>query len=381
MSKISGNTVRVLELDGIRGTAILIVLIFHWIVLEGGSGIFPQIIYNLGQFGWSGVDLFFVLSGFLIGGNLIDVKDSKNYYKVFYMRRFCRILPLYFVVLVLAAVIYYSSLPPESHKWLFGSILPWQSYLIFVQNFAMAIKNSMGSKVIDATWSLAIEEQFYLTLPFVVRFFRKEYLPYIFLTGIILAPIIRIGIYLALGSERSGVANYVLPFCRMDALFLGALGAWLIRHPRKEIVLQKFPASGVYCILFILSAGFFVLANRQLGFSSFILISFGYTWIAFFYFSLLWIALTRKASWIAAIFRLRLLTLFGTLAYGLYLFHQPILGVMHGIIRHSSPYVTDPFAFLVTSCALVCLLGLAYLSWTYFEKPIVKFGHKYKYQY
>jgi peptidoglycan/LPS O-acetylase OafA/YrhL len=374
------KSLRITELDGIRGTAILIVLIFHWIISEGGSGILPIYINNLAKFGWSGVDLFFVLSGFLISGILIDAKDSKDYFKVFYLRRFCRILPLYIVVLVLTVIVFYSSLTPESHKWLFGFIHPWQSYLIFAQNFAMAIKNSMGSRMIDATWSLAIEEQFYFTLPFVIRYCREKYLPFLFLTGIILAPIIRISIYLTLGAEDSATANYVLPFCRMDALCFGALGAWMIRQPRTEEILQRFPPYAIYLISLMLFIGFFILSNMRLGFDSFLLISIGYTWIALFYFSVLWIAITRRESVIAAIFRLQILTLFGTLAYGLYLLHQPILGIMHNILRNSSPLITERFAFLVTFLALGVLLIITYLSWTYFEKPLVKFGHQYRYK-
>src|ERR1700689_5530178 len=85
------------ELDGIRGMAILLVVIFHWGAFDEGHSILPGKLERLLSFGWSGVDLFFVLSGFLIGGILLDVRDSPNYFKVFYMRRFFRIVPLYYL--------------------------------------------------------------------------------------------------------------------------------------------------------------------------------------------------------------------------------------------------------------------------------------------
>src|SRR4051794_33765891 len=92
---------RVLELDGIRGTAILLVLYWHLVVctVNPTQGSALYYLMALSRLTWSGVDLFFVLSGFLIGGILLDGRESSNYFKVFYVRRFYRILPLYFVVL------------------------------------------------------------------------------------------------------------------------------------------------------------------------------------------------------------------------------------------------------------------------------------------
>jgi peptidoglycan/LPS O-acetylase OafA/YrhL len=165
------------ELDGIRGAAVLLVLVFHWFLSEGGLVFLPQPIYNVLLMGWSGVDLFFVLSGFLITSILIKERDADNYFKIFYVRRFCRILLLYFAVLLLTLAVFYLTLPVDSRNWLFGSILPVWSYLTFTQNLVMSATGTMGSKIIDATWSLVVEEQFYLTLPLIVRFVRKKHLP------------------------------------------------------------------------------------------------------------------------------------------------------------------------------------------------------------
>jgi peptidoglycan/LPS O-acetylase OafA/YrhL len=113
---------RIPELDGIRGTAILMIVVFHWIGLEGVS-ILPRKIHGLLSFGWSGVDLFFVLSGFLISGILLDPRDSGNYFKVFYVRRFYRILPLYGAVCLLSVAVFYAHL--STHAWLFEGKIPW----------------------------------------------------------------------------------------------------------------------------------------------------------------------------------------------------------------------------------------------------------------
>ena len=168
---------RVPELDGIRGMAILVVVIFHWVTLEAQS-ILPERIENVLSFGWSGVDLFFVLSGFLIGGILFDARDSSNYFKVFYMRRFYRIVPLYGAICLTTLVIYYAHL--STHAWLFrGPKLPWYSYLTFAQNVWMVKLHTLGYWQLAVTWSLAVEEQFYLTLPFVIRFTSRKTLPYV----------------------------------------------------------------------------------------------------------------------------------------------------------------------------------------------------------
>src|SRR5580698_4369359 len=99
---------RIPELDGIRGMAILMVLVYHFIGCN--QVILPHKLAGLLSFGWSGVDLFFILSGFLIGGILLDARDSANYFKVFYVRRFYRILPLYGVLCVWSVVVYYAHL-------------------------------------------------------------------------------------------------------------------------------------------------------------------------------------------------------------------------------------------------------------------------------
>src|SRR5438094_8602273 len=95
-------TPRVPELDGIRGTAIAMIVLYHWIILpsSGTDALLPALLVRVGVLGWSGVDLFFVLSGFLIGGILLDARLATNYFEVFYLRRAYRILPLYLAVCV-----------------------------------------------------------------------------------------------------------------------------------------------------------------------------------------------------------------------------------------------------------------------------------------
>src|SRR5208283_2319721 len=143
------------QLDAVRGIAILIV-IFHNSLYR-----FPSLpLQSLFSYGWMGVDLFFVLSGFLITGILVDTKQSEGYFKNFYARRCLRIWPLYYSVLFLMFVAV-----PLVHPSI-GSVViarssPWWAYLFFLQNFLVHSQVSAAGPL-GVTWSVAIEEQFYL---------------------------------------------------------------------------------------------------------------------------------------------------------------------------------------------------------------------------
>ncbi|MGA7794488.1 MAG: acyltransferase [Candidatus Acidiferrales bacterium] len=366
---------RIPELDGIRGTAILTILVYHWIGIEGIS-ILPKKLERLLSFGWSGVDLFFVLSGFLIGGILIDARDSDNYFRVFYVRRFYRILPLYGALCLLSVAVFYAHL--STHAWLFEGKVPWYSYLTFGQNFWMAKYNAMNSRQIDATWSLAVEEQFYLTVPFVIRVVGHKSLPYVLAIGVLLAPLIRVALWFALDPVHRGSATYLLAPCRMDALLLGVLAAcavrnascwdWLVAH--KGIIGTASVASGV---------GILEMIHKNMGLGSFALASFGYTWIALFYLSLLLLAVVQRGL-VSRVFRLRMVTELGTVAYGLYLFHQPVLGLVYGLTGKATPKLASLSAVGLTFLSGFLVFALARLSWLYFEKPLIKKGHRYRYR-
>ena len=148
---------RIKELDGVRGIAILLVLLHHF---EPPAGL-PTAIVAGAYLGWSGVDLIFVLSGFLITGILLDTRDSPNYFTTFYARRALRILPLYF----LTTLIYFRLEPNPLERWFWSHLSNW--------------KSAFGQDVpaLSHFWSLAVEEQFYLVWPLVVILSPKRAMP------------------------------------------------------------------------------------------------------------------------------------------------------------------------------------------------------------
>ena len=368
---------RVPELDGIRGTAILVVVIFHWIALQG-QFILPERLESLLSFGWSGVDLFFVLSGFLIGGILLDARDATDYFKVFYMRRVYRILPLYGAICLATVVIFYARL--STHAWLFGGRkIPGYSYLTFGQNFWMVKLHTLGYWQLGVTWSLAVEEQFYLTLPFVIRFASRKTLPYVLGIGVLLAPLIRVGLWFAFDPKSASFATEYLAPCRMDALLLGVLAAWAVRDATywEWLVAHK---AVVGAASLVLGVGVLAMIHRRLGPHSFAIASFGYTLIALFYLSLLLLAVTQS-GFVSRLFRVRGLTELGILAYGLYLFHMPVIGLVYAVAGKATPELTGVTTFAFTLMGALLLFAVARLSWLYFEKPLIKRGHRYQYHY
>jgi peptidoglycan/LPS O-acetylase OafA/YrhL len=374
---------RIAELDGIRGLAILLVLVWHYFVsavdFQNASNLLllPARALSLS---WSGVDLFFVLSGFLIGGILLDNRSSISYFKTFYVRRIARILPLYFVWLLIFIVIVwlgvYRSVPDLNR--LFDQPLPLWSYATFTQNFFMTYYSYFGPEWLGITWSLAIEEQFYLVLPLLIYYVSPARLPYILLTAIALAPLLRIALVLWL--PQFAVGAYVLMPARMDALMLGVFCAYFLRQPGALAALAQREKQLKVAFLILGLGVVLIMIKNPMNSASLQLIGYGYTWLALFYTAFLLLAITAAHSLPARLARLPFLRQLGIITYAVYLFHQGINGLLHGLLLQQSPRLTNPSDFLVTLLALLVTLAAAYISWHFFEKLIVRWGHTFQYQ-
>jgi peptidoglycan/LPS O-acetylase OafA/YrhL len=367
---------RIPELDGLRGVAIGMVLLCHFffIFIQARPGSPGAYLLTVGRLTWSGVDLFFVLSGFLIGGILLDARGSSNYFQVFYTRRFFRIVPIY-AVLLLAS--YFFTLLWQAHMLggsneIFGDRLPWLPFALFLQNFELALRNSWGIFPLGVTWSLAVEEQFYLTLPLLIRFLDRRALLAVVFSGIALAPVLRT-VFLSLSPPRF-LAWYTLMPCRADALLFGVLGAMALREPRWRDFLLSHRRL-LTRTLFVLLLGAAFLAWRAPGVHDPLMVTIGFTWLALLYLAVLLDALLFPAGWMARCLRWGWLGGLGAIAYGTYLFHQLFLGLFFGRL----PWISSFHQFALAVFTLAFTLVFCRLSWLYFEKPLVRRGHRARY--
>jgi peptidoglycan/LPS O-acetylase OafA/YrhL len=359
---------RIPELDGLRGLAVLLVLVWHYVpcqvVRDGALGsMIRRALYLTG----SGVDLFFVLSGFLIVGILLDQRESANCLRVFYLRRVCRIFPLYFLLLGLFVVLgRLTSLPPAAEQWLFGNPLPLWSYASFTQNIVMGLRDSFGPGSMAVTWSLAVEEQFYLVIPILVLALKRGPLLGCLLAGMVLAPLLR--------WASPGFHAYVNTPWRADPLLAGACVAVLLRMPRARAALANQPG-------LLLAAGGGLLAIAPLMvIRPGCLGVFDQSWLALLYSLFVLIAVLGRHPRIAACLRNPRMIRMGTISYGIYMFHQLIAGLLHGYLKGQEPRIAGVSDAAITLLAVLCTLAAAWASYRFFEAPVIRFGQSHRYQ-
>jgi peptidoglycan/LPS O-acetylase OafA/YrhL len=334
---------RIRQLDGVRGLAVLAVFVHN-------TDIYPSL--HLGVIvsnGWMGVDLFFVLSGFLITGILIDAKKSEGYFKNFYTRRCLRIWPLYYSAILFMFVIVPFLRPLEGRTVFDARSSPWWAFPLFLQNFLVHIPTK-ATGLLGVTWSLAVEEQFYLVWPLVVRFCSEAQLRKIALGVICISPVLRF--YLSL----HGVNIYSNTFCRLDGLMAGALLALIVRSI--SFVPSRFVAGA--WITLLVSASLAIMIDTLLH-ARWIVFSF----VALASVSFVYLALFSKQGLLQALLTNRFLDYTGTISYGIYLLEK----IPHDVVKafHLEKY---PFlAFLITAAATY---AMAVLSWNLLEKPFLR---------
>jgi peptidoglycan/LPS O-acetylase OafA/YrhL len=356
---------RVPALDAIRGIAILLVMMRH-LFAEPARAHLPAVLAELIGFGWSGVDLFFVLSGFLITGNLLREKGSPHYYRNFYARRTLRIFPLYYAVLsfVFLVVARFSWFEPERVRYAVEHqlwIWLYATNLLIVKNSAYILAS------INHFWSLAIEEHFYLIWPAVVACFSGRELRRVILLVIGAALLLRCASLLA---APTSPAAYVLTPCRMDSLAFGAILACLVRDAGLERVARVARPISCVCALAIAGIGFW---RGSLAAADHIMLSAGLTIIALGYAAGIASAVAAPPdSLLGRLVSLRLLRFFGKYAYGLYVFHFPL----HILFKRWLPFEllrehagSAELAMLVHGASVGAVsVVVAWLSWHLYEK-------------
>jgi peptidoglycan/LPS O-acetylase OafA/YrhL len=333
---------RLPQLDGVRGLAILLV-IFH-----NESSRYPFLYLDrVFANGWMGVDLFFVLSGFLITGILLDTKDSNGYFRNFYARRCLRTWPLYYCSLFFMFVVVPFVRPAEGHL-IYERSSPWWAFPLYLQTFLVPVPEAAAG-LLGVTWSLAIEEQFYLVWAVIVRFASNRLLRGIAVSVIGISPLLRMFL-----SSR-GVDLYANTFSRLDGLMAGALLALIIRSPK--FVPSKFVRPA--CIVFLIAAPLAFLIEalrvRWIVFSMSAAASAGLVYLSAF----------SKHPWLQRILTNRFIVYTGPISYGLYLLHKIPFNV--GTVLHLNEYPAIAAPILFVAC-----YGMAALSWNLLEKPFLK---------
>ena len=367
-------------LDGLRGIAIILVLLHHFTYYRPTSGIDAQIGHVLFFF-WTGVDLFFVLSGFLITGILLDTRGSERYFSTFYARRTLRIFPLYYLVLLVAFVV----LPqfPVLHAVLLGqdgpvTLPPQWPYWLYLTNFSIA-EGGWVHGWVDVAWSLAIEEQFYLVWPLLIWLCPPRVVAPLCAVILLSQPVARV---YARDAEVAALSIFVLPWFRLDGFATGALLAvaqrrgWLPTLDRWVPVVATAAVAGIIgCAILGESTWWW---NRWMQ-------QYGYSLIAITGGAMLVSGITRpadslwprmlSAGWLRA---------FGKYSYSLYLIHAPIM-------RAVREYVFDPLEYerfgmapwvaqvVYYGAATAPSFALAWLSWQCFEAPILRLKARFSY--
>jgi peptidoglycan/LPS O-acetylase OafA/YrhL len=309
-------------LDGLRALSVAVVVLFHQYVFE---------------FGWIGVQVFFVISGYLISRLLNRARDQElgPYLRGFYGRRALRIFPLYYTVLAALAVIAFSSQREPTLR----QSLPYAA--TYTYNFWYATGASGYSYLITHFWTLCVEEQFYLVWPFVIYFCPERHLRRLFLGLVALGPVVRLVLSALLsrpGVTHLGdwhVAMQVLTPTHVDAFAMGALVSFTPSPPsRRWLAASAAVFFGAGAILVVTQH----LSVRSFGYPMGMGPGHAYLWgytLANLCSALLIVAITRRQIF-PSFFEARPLAYLGKISYGLYALHYPVQSFVERALPHGS---------------------------------------------
>ena len=377
---------RIRELDGLRFLAIFAVLLVHY-----RPPFRPGL--DVLSLGWVGVDLFFVISGFLITTILVSLRGSPRPYRVFYWRRVLRIFPPYYLVLLLlSSTIFLTHAQVAIHltleAWVFLLSLTGLSHQMYgallvllhgapLNTARAAIDNHLMSSYGDGVfvfWSLSVEELFYLIwAPIILKCSRRQILT-VSLLAIIVCPLLRVLFHTPLYPE---CFSFV---CRFDTLMMGSLLSLLfiacrrgeIHESTMSLGLNTVAVGSLLCLVpLCIHSG---LLNRLEMRSALTFSAFGYTLLGVFFASIVGLCVIHAESslWWAAMLRARPLVYIGTISYMMYLIHIPVWVTLYKLFSLLEGHEAMP-GFPLALLSVAVTIGLAALSWRFLEKPILQF--------
>lgn len=356
-------------LDGFRFLAFFLVFGFHVIAHAEIIGASETLLNSLAffQLGWVGVDLFFVLSGFLITTRLLEDAEHRNFFRRFYTKRVLRIFPLYYLVCVFAFVV----LPlvyPDAKKEFPDVFTQWPFFLLHLQNWWAALGNK--GVFLAHFWSLAIEEQFYLIWPCVFLFlYRKNRLLTFCVAMIVLALALRIGLILSF--ESPGKFIYFATITRLDALLFGCLLAVLPNEFQRRFSTPRYKTF-LYGLVFFSVIYLFIVWPADI-FESTLAMAVVYTVVAMMACAL--IILLREDSKFTRVFEFKPIVYFGKISYGLYVYHWPIVLGCRLLVEktgHQSPTTALVFVFVTFFLTLI----VSAISYHVFEVRFLRLKNK-----
>ncbi len=367
---------RLQGLDGIRGLAVLTVVAFHTMHMNGDLGLFGIAWAEFHGSCWAGVDLFFVLSGFLITGILLDSKSQPGYFRNFYARRMLRIFPLYYAVLAIAilvvpTVVGLRHLPPEYSRLIGKQIWLWT----YTQNYLQA-RSAHTLPGFGHFWTLAVEEQFYVFWPLVVFLLPRRRLLQCCFACCALLPLVRLALVLS-GERTWAVRQYT--HTRFDSLLYGAIAALAVR---------QLPLSGRYRVALktavSLAIGTLTLIGFRDGFVPFESIEsavFGYSAFGILFAAMIGYVATSRQRF-SAIFENRYLRWFGAYSYGIYVFHWPLAQAYQAALQPRVSVINPVWLPAVCGFFLVLTASsiTAYLSYVCYEVHFLKLKRFFAYR-
>ena len=347
-------------LDGLRGLAILLVVVYHN---------FGFIDYFF--FGWLGVDLFFVLSGFLITDILVRTVGEKRFLRNFYLRRVLRIFPLYYLALaIFLLVIPNTTIPLDLDYYTEHQVWLWT----YMQNWLYIFNNPGQTTTLNHLWSLAVEEQFYLLWPLVILAVRKPQYLLILISFLLVAVLgLRLWIW---SNQVTDLAYFNLyTFSRIDGICIGCMVA-LLRQVKPNFL-------AVHTTWVVLTfAGFnfiFFFINRRYGFSFPYLALVGYTTFAMIFGLLVNDAVEKRSRIVQTIFTMPVLKFFGRISYGFYIFHWPVyLLALPALEKIFTPYFPEPWLRIsISVVATLIAILISWVSYRYYERYFLSLKSKF----
>jgi peptidoglycan/LPS O-acetylase OafA/YrhL len=358
-----GGDQYIVQLDGLRGVAILLVMLTHCIV-PPESGWVAWGLRNAVSLGWIGVDLFFAISGYLITAILLRSRSAPHFFRNFYARRLLRIVPLYSLLVIFATIV-----SPALPYGRFGPVWP---YLTFTSNLwglfhrIGVLSTPSGYSLLAHLWSLGIEMQFYLVFPFVVYTLDRRRLRQVLWLVLLVSPLMRWLVNQVIAPGQS----YFVTWTRLDALMMGGLFA-LYSKGEKEHSASLGDRVGKLAGILI-GATLLLWVSRQTNFEKPVFNLIGLTIVDGAAAMTTMSAVLQRGSFFDSLLQSRPLAGIGRVSYGMYMIHYPLLVLSKDFLaptRLGQGWLgTAVLAFVSMGGSFL----LARASWRFIEKPFLR---------